>query len=461
MSVPSHSLITEPKFGETLGIRPEQRINLLVPGDPPVRGSILFGTIAAAVFIGGFAAWTVLAPLSRAAVGDGILQSINQRRTIQHLEGGIISEILARDGDQVKKGDVLMRLDRTSSSTNADALRYQLWSYQAQLARLQAEQTGAETVTFPPELLETARTSPVAADAIKGQQELFEARRTNLASQLKVIKSRQEEAQTQISAAEGQIISLDRQVALIRDELASVQMLFRSGLETKPHLLALQRNEASIMGNRNEQVSQKLRAENTVAEQKAQARQAIDQRHQEVTGEIRDLTIKMSDTEQHLRSAQHVAGRTDIIAPDDGTVLNLHYFTIGAVVRGGEPIMDLAPAHEELIAAVNIQPQDINDVHVGLPADIRFPAFSARLTPNVGGTVIVVAPDATLEEKTHASFYRVQIKINPDDIKNLPKGETLVPGMPVAAQIKAGSRTLLQYMVKPFSDSLYRAFVER
>ena len=243
--------------------------------------------------------------------------------------------------------------------------------------------------------------------------------------------------------------------------MGGVQTLFHAGLETKPHLLALQRNEASIIGNRNEQLATKARAESTVAEQEGQARQTVDQRQQEISTQISEATAKLADTETRLRSAQNITGRTDIVAPDDGTVLNLHFFTIGAVVRAGEPIMDLAPAHEELIANVNIQPQDINDVHVGLPAEVRFPAFSSRLTPNVTGTVIVVAPDATTDDKTHTSYYRVQVKIDADDLKTLPKDEHLVAGMPVAVQIKAGSRTLLQYLVKPFRDSLYRAFVER
>ena len=463
MSVPSQDLVVEPSFGGAagFGVRPEQRINMLVPNDPPVRSSILFGVIAASLFIGGFSAWTVFAPLSRAAVGDGVLQSFNQRRVIQHLEGGIISEILVREGDSVKKGDVLMRLDKTQSADNEDALKYQIWLQKAELARLHAEQGGKAVVAFPADLEAAARTSPIAAAAIKSEQELFEARTGNLESQLKVIRSRQDEAHTQISSAEGQIVSLDRQLALIRDEMGGVQSLFHAGLETKPHLLALQRNEASIIGNRNEQLATKARAESTVAEQEGQARQTVDQRQQEISTQISETAAKLADTETRLRSAQHIAGRTDIIAPDDGTVLNLRFFTIGAVVRPGEPVMDLAPAHEDLIASVNITPQDINDVHVGLPADIRFPAFSARLTPNVTGKVIVVAPDATADDKTHTSYYRVQVKIDEDAIKTLPKGEHLVAGMPVAVQIKAGSRTLLQYLVKPFRDSMYRAFVER
>jgi HlyD family type I secretion membrane fusion protein len=463
MSSPSRDLVVEPAFNGAagLGLRPEQRINLLVPNQPPVRSSILFGVVAAAVFLGSFSAWTVLAPLSRAAVGDGMLQSINQRRVIQHLEGGIVSEILVRDGDTVKKGDVLMRLDRTLSGDNEESLRYQIWSERAELARLQAEQSGAAAVAFPPDLEAAARTLPLAADAIRRQQELFAARTANLESELKMIGSKQEQARTQIGSAEGQIVSLDRQLALIRDELVSVQALYHAGLETRPHLLALQRNEASIIGNRNEQVGQKARAENTVAEEEAHARQIRDQRQQEVSTQISDAILKLADTETRLRSAQHIAGRTNIVAPDDGTVLNLRFFTIGAVVRAGDPVMDLVPAHEDLVATVNIAPQDINDVSLGLSAEVRFPAFSSRLTPNVGGKVIFVAPDATLDDRTHAPSYRVQVRIDPDDLKTLPKDEHLVAGMPVAVQIKAGSRTLLQYLVKPFRDSLYRAFVER
>jgi HlyD family secretion protein len=425
---------------------------------PRTRGLVLFGLTAITIFVGGFVAWSVMAPLSEAAIAPGQIKVEGQRRTIQHLEGGIVREILARDGDVVHRGQPLLRLDDVQSGSTLESLRGQYWAYLAQVARLNAELGRAETIAYP-EVLRTAEGAR-AAEAMTNQQTLFEARRAALVAQIQVQQARIDQQQAVINGAEGQIRASTIQLGLIRREEEITRGLVQQGLQRLPQLLALQRNAAALEGTGIDLRGQIERARAGIAEARNTMRQIEDTRLQDAGTEMRDLAPRLADVEERMRAAEDVSSRREILAPEDGTIMGSRFFTIGAVVRAGDPVMELVPAQDRLVAEVNVAPSDIDVVHVGLLAEVRLPAFKQRLVPYLHGHVIFVANDVTYDERSRTSYYRAQISIDRAQLDRL-ENVTLVPGMPVETMVQTGSRSFLRYMIQPILDSFHRAFREQ
>ncbi|SHJ45365.1 HlyD family secretion protein [Roseomonas rosea] len=425
---------------------------------PRTRGAVALGLAALLTFVGGFTAFSVLVPLSEAAIAPGVIKAEGSRRTIAHLEGGIVSEILVRDGDAVKAGQPLLRLDDVQAATGREAARAQRWALLAQDSRIAAEIAGAQAIAFPPDLL--AATDSRAREAMDGQRVLFASRQASLRSQLQVLESRILQFQALASSAEAQIASQRRQLELLQREESDVQGLVRQGLERQPRLYALQRQVHAANGTISDLVAQIERARAQVAEAQFQIRQVMDQRLQEASTESRDVRAKLNDAEEKLRAANDVSARREILAPEDGTVLNSRFFNTGAVVRPGEAVMELVPARDKLIAEVRVAPTDIDMVHPGLLAEVRLPAFKQRLVPFINGEVTVVAGDVTTEERTMHEYYRVRINIDDGELNRL-EGVQLRAGMPVEAQIQVGERSFLRYMIQPLLDSFHRAFREQ
>ena len=425
---------------------------------PRTRGAILLGFAAIALFFGGFAAWSALAPLSEAAVAPGMIKVEGMRRTIQHLEGGVVREILVRDGDRVRAGQVLMRLGDTRAAADLETLRSQHWSLLAQDARLAAEIGEAPAIAFPAALSGSGEAR--ARDAMDGQRAVFEARRAALASQVAVQEARIGQQEAIIAGAAGQIRAQRRQLALIRQEEELTRTLVQQGLQRLPTLLALQRSAAALEGQGDDLAAQAGRARQAIAEAHGGIAALLGQRREEAATERRDIRTRLAEVEERLRAARDVERRREILAPEDGTILDLRLVTTGAVVRPGDPVMDLVPVRDRLVAEVNLQPFDIDVVHPGLVAEIRLPAFKQRLVPYLNGRVTFVAQDVTTDDRTRQSHYRVQILIDADQLARLP-GVHLVPGMPVEAMIRVGERSFLRYITQPIRDSFARAFREQ
>jgi len=425
---------------------------------PPTRGVVLFGMLVMFGFFGGFMAWAVLAPLSEAAIAPGMIKVEGSRRTLQHLEGGMVREILVRDGDRVREGQVLMRLDDVQSGSTVAGLVAQRDAFMAQQARLTAEIARAEDITFPPSLV--ASREARAVEAITGQRALFQARQASLTSQLAVLTNRREQAVGTIASAQGQIDAARRQLTLLVQEEAMRRGLVQQGLARLPELLALQRQLAATEGLIADLTGQIRRANASVEETESQTRQVVDQRLQEVGTELREVVGRLAEVEERLRAAADISTRRDIVAPEDGTIVNLRVFNLGAVLRPGDPAMELVPVRDRLIAEVQIQPMDIDVVFIGLPAEIRLPAFKQRLVPFLHGEVSFVAPDITIDPQTRASHYRAHIRIDAEQLARLP-AVFLTPGMPVEAHVQLGTRTFWRYLTQPVVDSFHRAFQEQ
>jgi HlyD family secretion protein len=419
---------------------------------------MVLGIATNLLFFGSFCAWSILAPLSEAAIAPGTIKVEGQRRTIQHLEGGIVREILVRDGSKVNAGQILMRLEDVQADSTVETQRAQRWALLAQDARLSAEMTRATEITFPPDLLATR--DPRALDVVAGQRALFDARATNLNSQMQVLQARIEQQQAMIASARAQLVAAHRQLDLTRQEEQIRYELWRKGLGRLPELLAVQRTRAAIEGSIQDLNGQIDRADAGIAEAQRQIQQLQDQQMQDVMTDLRDVRSKLAETEERLRAANDITTRREIVAPEPGTVVNLRVFTVGAVVKAGDPIMDLVPEHDRLVAEVNVQPNDIDVIHPGLSAEVRLPAFKQRLVPYLHGHVIFVAPDVATDEKTRANYYRVQVLIDNEQLEKLDNVR-LVPGMPVEAHILVGERSFARYIIQPVLDSFHRAFQEK
>jgi HlyD family secretion protein len=419
----------------------------------------VFGLAALTLFLGGFGAWSALAPLSEAAAGPGVIKVEGNRRTVQHLEGGIVRELMVRDGDRVRAGDVLMRLDDVQAGAQLQALEAQRLFLLAQDARLTAELENAAAITWPEEIL-LRRADVRVADAMAGQTALFLARRTAFDSTQQVLATRIDQLRAANESARSQLASQERQMALIQEEMRGVAELLRLGLERRPRLLALQRAEASLVGNRDDIVGQIQRNEASIAENRAQIKAQEDARQSDLNKERREVRDRLAEVEERWRQARDVAARREIVAPVSGTVINQRFFTVGGVVRPGDPVLDIVPNDDRLIAEVQISPTDIDVVYPGLLAEVRLPAFKQRLVPYLHGKVTFVSADAIFDERTRTSHYRAHVAIDDDQLARL-KGVELTPGMPVEVMVLVGERTFWQYVTQPLRDSFARAFREQ
>ena len=431
---------------------------LLDAAAPRTGGTLIFGLLVFLVFVVGGVAWAVFAPLAEASIAPGVIKVEGSRRTIQHLEGGIIREMLVRDGAKVEQGQVLMRLDDIQADASLETQRAQRWALMAQDARLTAELSRARDITFPPEL--RASTNARAMDSMAGQRALFEARTASLLSQVQVLQSRIDQQTAVISGARGQLASTRRQLALIKQEEEMTRTLVSQGLQRLPQLLALQRSSAGLDGSIEDLNGQIDRANGAIAEARRQIQQTEEQRMQDNSLELRDVRGKLAEAEEKLRAAADVMTRREIVAPESGTVVNQRFFTLGAVVKPGDPVMDLVPDHDRLIAEVNVQPYDIDVVYPGLRSEIRLPAFKQRLVPYLHGQVTWVAADVTTNEQSRQQYYRAYVLIDQEQLAKLPN-VFLTPGMPVEAHVQIGERSFFRYITQPIRDSFHRAFREQ
>ncbi|TDH64475.1 HlyD family type I secretion periplasmic adaptor subunit [Dankookia rubra] len=425
---------------------------------PRTSMPLLFGLGVFLVFVVGFGVWAGWAPLAEASVAPGTIKVEGTRRTIQHLEGGLVRELLARDGAKVKAGDVIMRLDPAQSDSVLEMQRAQRWALLAQDARLEAEIGRATQITFPEDLRTSA--DPRAMEAVTGQRALFEARQANLNSQVQVLQARVDQQLGFISGAKGQLNATRQQLVFAKQEEQMRRSLVAQGLGRLPELLALQRATASLEGTMDDLNGQIVRANASIDESRKQIQTTIDQRLAEAATDRRDVRAKLTDVEEKLRAAVDVSARRDIVAPEDGTLVNQKIFTVGAVVKPGDTIFDLVPAKDRLVAEVNVQPMDIDVVYPGLKAEVRLPAFKQRLVPFLHGHVTWVAADVTINEQSRQQYYRAYVLIDPDQLAHLPN-VFLTPGMPVEAHIQIGQRTFWRYITQPLRDSFGRAFREQ
>lgn len=423
-----------------------------------IAGPVSVGIAVIAIFFVGFGAWAALAPLESAAIAMGSVSVETQRKTVQHLEGGIISEILVRDGDRVKAGQVILRLDETQPEATLDLLRKRMVVAEALFARLEAQRDGRQQIEFPEQLV--ARYSdPDVRDVVTGQVNIFAARRQTLDGQVAILNQRVAQLLEEIIGLEGEIAAEDRQLVLIEEEIADLQQLWDKRLIPKSRLLERKSRMAEIEGRRSQNVAGIARANQGIGE----ARLRITELHTNVVNEAVDqlgrVQGELLDLSERLRAAQDVRTRTDILAPQAGTVVGLRMHTAGGVVGPGEPLLDIVPSGDRLIIEAQIDPQDIDVVHEGLGAHVRLTSFTQRNAVPIAGRVVSVSADRLTDDRSGFSYYLAKIELT-EDPRIALEGAELYPGMPAEVMIVTGSRTALEYLMRPITSSLRRSMRE-
>ncbi|MGE4219833.1 MAG: HlyD family type I secretion periplasmic adaptor subunit, partial [Alphaproteobacteria bacterium] len=433
--------------------------SLRLPGDTArpgiARGPLRAGLTIVTVAIGGFLLWSALAPLSSAAIARGSVMVDSHRKTIQHLEGGIVKDILVRDGQKVVQGDILVRLDDTQARASLAQIEGRYLAALAREARLRAEQAGQDRIAFPRVLME-GRNIPEIHDIMLGQENIFAANRQSLLGQIDILEKRIAQSGKEIQGRAAAIRSADEQLALIKDELDGVQSLYAKGLTTKPRLVKLQREMAAISGDRGGHVAEIAESRDRVAESRAKILDLRNTQANRVATDLREVQDSLAELKETMTAARDVLARTAIRAPEDGIVLNTQVHTPGGVIGAGEPLLDLMPQNDRMVVDARIDPRDIDVVRPGLPARIRLSAYKHRTTPTLDGAVVDVSADALVDEKTGDEFYLARIEVAPEALKTVPDVE-LYPGMPAEAMIVTGEGTVIDYLMSPVNDLFARA----
>jgi HlyD family type I secretion membrane fusion protein len=424
-----------------------------------VRWLILGGMLVVALFFGGLVSWAALAPLASAAIAPGTVTVDSNRKTVQHLEGGIIAELLVRNGDRVRPNQVLLRLEDVESRAEFELLHGQRYALLAQEARLVAERDGQDRIVCPPELAEE-QANPKVSEILSGQQRILTSRNQVLTGQTAVLEQRIEQYAAEIVSLKAQLASGEVQLRLIAEELKDVGVLFEKGLEKKARLLALKREAARLKGMQGDYQGQITRAQQGIAETRMETLSLRERRDAEAVTELRDVQVDLADVTERLRTAASRLERTEILSPRDGLVMNLRYFTTGGVVEAGAPILDIVPADESLVIEAQLEPINIDEVHAGLAAEIRLKAYKQRVIPTVTGTVTQVSADALSDERTGRNYYTARVEIARPELDRLANIK-LYPGMPVEVMIATGERTALDYLLAPVAESFTHAFREQ
>jgi HlyD family secretion protein/epimerase transport system membrane fusion protein len=425
-----------------------------------VRRPVQFGAFIIVVFVAGAMGWASLAPIAAGAVAPGVISPDGNRRTVQHLEGGIIRAILARDGDEVKAGQVLLVLQDTQAAALHDVLSEQANTLLAMHARLVAEQADDDAVLFPPGLLTLGETDPRVRAVVSGQAALFEKRRATLLSQIELLDDRERQYEAQIVALSAQVASTEVQIELIAEEIEAKSQLFRQGLLPKSEMLRLQRAAAALHGEHGRLTASIAEVRQRIGETATQRISVTAERAEEVSTELEKVRTEFATVSERLAASRDVLDRTIIAAPVAGKVVNSHFTTRNGVIRPGEPILDIVPTGERLLIDARVSPSDIDVVRPGLAAVVHLTAYSNRGLPRIHGSVLDVSADRIVDPDTGQIYFLARVEVFGQELAELGKQYALLPGMPAEVMIVTGERTTMAYLLEPFMAAFRRGMRE-
>jgi len=434
----------------------------IAPPDPrrwSVRGTLATGLVAIAVLLGGSTLWAMQSRIAGAVVASGQVEVEQQRQVVQHPDGGVVEEILVKDGQTVEAGQPLIRLDGNLLRTEHAIVEGQYFEILARRGRLEAERGDAETMRFPDELLAAAEGNADLQALIEGQRSLFETRRDTLRQSIEQLEKQSEQVRQQVEGIDAQIVALDRQRELIGEELEDQQSLLDRGLAQASRVLALRREAASLDGQLGELKASRAAAETRQTELDIQRLRLGAERREEAETELRDLGYRELELAERRRGLTEQINRLDIRAPAAGVIYNMQVTTPRSVIRPADPVLYVIPQDRPLVVSARLATINVDEVQVGQPVVLRFSAFSSRTTPEIDGMLGRVSADALMDEATQMPYYRAEVTIPADQLAKL--GDlALIPGMPVEVFIQTGERSPMAYLLKPLADYFNRAFRE-
>jgi membrane fusion protein, type I secretion system len=403
--------------------------------------------------------WAATTDISGAVIAPGVLVVDTYVKKVQHPTGGIVGEILARDGDRVRAGDIVLRLDDTVTRANLAIITKGLMELAARKARLEAERDGAEAITMPDELASRVN-EPKVAHVISGEEQLFILRQKARSGQKSQLRERITQLEEEIEGISLQAQAKAREVELIKRELEGARDLWEKKLIPISKLTALEREATRIEGEKGNLISTVARAKAKIAETELQIIQIDQDLASEVAKELREIDAKIGEFVERKVAAEDQLRRIDIRAPQTGTVHQSTVHTVGGVINASDPIMLIVPEADHLMVEAHVDPKDIDQLRLGQEAALRFSAFNVRTTPEITGTLSQISADITTDERAGASYYTIRVAMDAEEIARLGD-KMLVPGMPVEVFVKTGDRRVLSYLVKPMADQITRAFREQ
>ena len=420
-------------------------------------GPMTLGLLALLVLVGGFGAWSVMAQISGAVITSGQIEVDRNRQVIQHPDGGVVEAILVQEGDTVAKGDTLIRLDASLLRSELAVVEGQLFEIIARRGRLEAERDNKAMLTFDPKLAEVVQ----GTDLIAGQTRLFDARLESNMRAIEQLQQQRAQISSQILGITAQQTALVTQSDLIQQELSNQQALLRQQLIQASRVLALQREEANLLGRVGELTASAAQAAERRTEIEIQILTLASTRREEAITRLRDLQSNELELSERRRTLRQRLDRLDLRAPVSGVVYGMQVFAEQSVIRSAEPVMFLVPQDRPLVIATKVQPTDIDQIYLGQKVTLRFSAFDQRRTPELLGTVTLVSADIFLDDATQASYYQAEIQLNAGEANKLPDDMMMIPGMPVEAFVRTADRSPMDYLIKPLADYFAKAFREQ
>jgi len=421
-----------------------------------IRRAAIAGVATIALLFGSAGLWAATAPLAGAVIASGKVVVESNVRRVQHPSGGVVAEIRVKDGDRVKAGDVLVRLDETHAKASLALIELELRRFQVRKARLEAERDALPAIVTPADLVERLN-EPVVIQAMESETTLFRTRRSAADGQRSQFRERIAQSHEEIKGLVAQLAARKAQALLINQELEGVQKLYDQSLVALSRLTSLQREASRLAGEEGSLTSDMARVRGRIAEVELQILQIDQDLRREVTTELRDVEGKIADLTERRVAAVDQLNRIEMRAPQDGLVHQQTVHTVGGVIGPAEQIMLIVPESDGLVVEARIEPAMIDRLHIGQAVVLRFPAFDSRTTPDLEGRLIQVSADSTTDEKTGTSYYTARIGLGQAEVQRL-NGKALLPGMPAEAFIQTGMRTAFAYLVKPIEDQLARSF---
>lgn len=426
--------------------------------DKAIRRYLFAGVASLGLLVGGVGGLAAMTELSGAVIAPGTLVVSSNVKKVQHPSGGVVGAILVRNGDHVRAGDVVMRLDATITRANLAIVAKSLDELEARRARLAAERDGAEKIAFPEGLLARQGETDIAG-ILAGETSLFTLRRNARAGQRSQLKERIAQLGDEVAGLTQQKTAKAREMALIGDEIAGIRSLWKQKLVSIGRITLLERDAARLEGEHGRLISAIAQSKGKSAEIELQILQIDQDLRSEVAGELREVQGKIAGEIERKVAALDQLARIDLKSPQDGIVHQLTVHTVGGVIQAGEPVMLVVPAGDALTVEARLAPSDIDQITAGQSAVLRLSAFNQATTPELEGSLETVSADLTIDQKTGIGFYTARVSLPKTEMAKL-KGLALTPGMPAEVFFPTHERTILSYLVKPLSDQVERAFRE-
>ncbi len=424
-----------------------------------IRAHLIVGLVVVLVLAGGFGGWASTVQISGALIAPGSVVVDSNVKKVQHPTGGVVGEVRVRDGDLVKAGDIVVRLDETVVKASLAIVVKTLNGLWARAARLEAEQRGLDKVQFPTALTDRAD-DPDVRDVMASETKLFEVRVFGRTGQKAQLRERVTQLNEEIAGLTAQEQAKDKEIALVEKELVGVRQLYDQHLVQLSRLTTLERDQARLSGERAQYISSRAQAKGKITETELQIIQVDKDMVSEVSKDLRETNDKIGEFVERKVTAEDQLRRIDIRAPQDGMVLQSTVHTVGGVITAGDAIMMIVPQADALSVEAKVNPQDIDKLQIGQKTLLRLSAFNQRTTPELNGVVTRVSADVTTDQRTGQSYYTIRVSMPPEEVARLGDNK-IIPGMPVEAFVQTGDRTMFSYLLKPLSDQFMRAFREK